>query len=120
MVWTFSLNGQLGPLWPPPAPPAVAGPVGPIAAGTDVIKIGANNTEYSFSPARTRIKSGTTVTFTNVGDIAHDASALQQQDGWSTGALAKGETKLIKFDKPGIYYYICSPHPWMYGQVIVE
>ena len=57
-VWTFSLKGQLGPLWPPPAPPTVAGPIGPIAAGADAIKIGANNIEYSFSPARTRIKSG--------------------------------------------------------------
>jgi quinohemoprotein ethanol dehydrogenase len=118
-VWTFSLKGQLGPLWPPPPPQTVAGPIGPIAAGVDAIKIGANNTEYSFAPARTRIKSGTTVSFTNVGDIPHDASALQQ-DGWSTGALAKGETKTVMFNKPGVYYYICTPHPWMYGQVIVE
>jgi plastocyanin len=118
-IWTFSLKGQLGPLWPPPAPQTAAGPIGPIAAGADAIKIGANNTEYSFAPARTRIKSGTTVSFTNVGDIPHDASALQQ-NGWSTGALAKGETKTVTFDKPGVYYYICTPHPWMYGQVIVE
>ena len=25
-VWTFSLKGQLNPLWPPPPPPTVAGP----------------------------------------------------------------------------------------------
>jgi plastocyanin len=106
-------------LWPPPAPQTIAGPTGPIAVGANEIKIGANNTEYSFSPARTRIKSGTTVSFSNVGDIPHDASALQQ-DSWSTGVMVKGETKTIKFDKPGIYYYICTPHPWMYGQVIVE
>ena len=118
-VWTFSLRGQLSPLWPPPPPQTVAGPTGPIAAGVDAIKIGAGNFEYSFSPARTRIKSGTTVSFTNVGDLPHDASALQQ-NSWSTGALAKGETKTVKFDKPGVYYYICTPHPWMYGQVIVE
>ena len=31
-VWTFSLKGQLNPLWPPPPPPTVAGPAsGPIA-----------------------------------------------------------------------------------------
>jgi len=35
-------------------------------------------------------------------------------------ALAKGETKTVTFDKPGIYYYICTPHPWMYGRIIVE
>jgi alcohol dehydrogenase (cytochrome c) len=120
-VWTFSLKGQLGPLYPPPAPPTVAGPTGAIAAGVDAIKIGANNTEYSFSPARTRIKSGTTLTFTNVGDIPHDSTSLvQDTSGWNTGVMAKGESKTVKFDKPGIYYYICSPHPWMYGQVIVE
>jgi plastocyanin len=28
--------------------------------------------------------------------------------------------KTITFDKPGTYYYICAPHPWMYGQIIVE
>jgi hypothetical protein len=68
-VWTFSLKGQLGPLWPPPPPQTVAGPTGPITVGVDAIKIGANNTEYTFAPARTRIKSGTTVSFSNVGDI---------------------------------------------------
>jgi len=26
----------------------------------------------------------------------------------------------ITFSEPGIHYYICTPHPWMYGQVIVE
>jgi plastocyanin len=98
----------------------VAGPTGPIAAGANEIKIGANNTEYSFSPARTRIKTGTTVSFSNVGDIPHDSTSLAQENGWSTGVLVKGETKTVKFDKPGVYYYICSPHPWMYGQVIVE
>jgi len=30
------------------------------------------------------------------------------------------QSKEIKFTEPGTYYYICTPHPWMYGQVIVE
>jgi len=34
--------------------------------------------------------------------------------------LPKGQAKSITFTKPGVYYYICTPHPWMYGQVIVE
>jgi hypothetical protein len=69
-VWAFSLKGQLNPLWPPPPPPVVAGPTGPIADGVNTIKIGDNNIEYRYFPARTRIKAGTSVTFTNVGDIA--------------------------------------------------
>jgi plastocyanin len=86
----------------------------------DAIKIGSGNTEYSFAPARTRIKAGTTVTFSNVGDVPHDATAFMPVGDWSTGALANGESKTVTFSKPGIYYYICTPHPWMYGQVIVE
>jgi quinohemoprotein ethanol dehydrogenase len=34
--------------------------------------------------------------------------------------LAKGEAKAITFTEPGIHYYICTIHPWMYGAVIVE
>ena len=34
-VWVFSLNGKIGPLWAPPPPVTIAGPVGPIAPGTD-------------------------------------------------------------------------------------
>ena len=121
-VWAFSLKGQLGPLWPPPPPATVAGPGGAIAQGVDSVKIADNNVEYSYWPARTRVKAGTTVTFTNVGDVPHTATAFDKGKigNWDTGALAKGEANKITFNEPGIYYYICTPHPWMYGQVIVE
>ena len=118
-LWAFSLKRQLGPLWPPPPPPTVGGPTGPIAQGVNTIKIGDNNMEYVYLPARTRIKAGTSVTFTNVGDIPHTATDVKQAK-WDTGVLAKGESKAITFSEPGIYYYICAPHPWMYGEVIVE
>ena len=67
------------------------------------------------------MKRGTTVTFTNVGDLPHTATATGATDGkWDTGALAKGDTKTVTCGELGNYYYICTPHPWMYGQVIVE
>jgi len=118
-VWAFSLKGQLGPLWPPPPPQTVAGPTGPIVAGADAVKAGANNVEYSFAPARIRIKAGSTVTFTNVGDLPHSATSMDRGK-WDTGVLLKGQSKAITFVQPGNFYYICLPHPWQYGQVIVE
>jgi len=118
-VWVFSLKGQLGPLWPPPPPQSVAGPAGAVADGVNTIKIGDNNVEYAYWPGRTRVKAGTTVTFTNVGDIPHTATAFQKGN-WDTGVLEKGQSKTVTFSEPGNYYYICAPHPWMYGQVIVE
>ena len=123
-LWVFGMNGQLSPLPPPQPPSRIAGPLGPIADGTSTIKIGDNNVEYAYWPARTRVKAGTAVTFTNVGDIMHTATAATAAgsvaDKWDTGALAKGESKSISFTELGTYYYICTPHPWMYGQVIVE
>ena len=118
-VWVFSLKGQLGPLWPPPPPQNVAGPAGPVADGVNTIKIGDNNVEYAYWPGRTRVKVGTAVTFTNVGDIPHTATAFQKGN-WDTGVLEKGQSKTVTFSEPGNFYYICAPHPWMYGQVIVE
>ncbi len=118
-VWAFSLKGQLGPLWPPPAPQTVAGPTGPILAGVDTVRAGANNVEYSFAPARIRIKAGSTVTFTNVGDLPHSATSMDRGK-FDTGVLIKGQSKAITFAQPGNFYYICLPHPWQYGQVIVE
>ena len=131
-VWAFSLKGQLSALWPPPLPSTIGGPSGlpqrwpavlmaskPIETGVVTIKIGDNNEEFNYSPARIRIKAGTTITFTNVGKLNHDATAFAKRE-WDTGDLATGESKAITFTQPGVYYYVCTPHPWMYGEVIVE
>ena len=117
-VWSFSLKGELRPLWPPPAPAVVAGPSGPVAAGVDAVKIGIYNAEYVFAPARTRVRAGTAVTFTNNGDLPHSATSVD--NGWDTGVLNRGESKTVTFNEAGTYNYICAPHPWMYGQVIVD
>jgi plastocyanin len=112
----------VNPLWPPPPPPTVAGPTGPVADNVDTIKIGAFNSEYSYSPGGDRVKAGTAVPFPNVGDTPHTATAFENGKigSWDTLALSSGEAKTITFDKPGSYYYICTPHPRMSGQVIVK
>ena len=54
--------------------------------------------------------------------MPHTATAFNKGKigDWDTGGLAKGEQKQITFKEPGTYFYICTPHPWMYGQIIVE
>jgi quinohemoprotein ethanol dehydrogenase len=134
-VWAFSLNGQVAPLWPPPPPATMAGPLWiwsrwpavdmaskPIATGVTTVRVGEmgdDNKEWRYSPARIRIHPGTTVTFTNVGELNHNATAFPSHE-WDTGDLTNGESKAITFTQPGSYYYICTPHPWMSGQIIVE
>jgi quinohemoprotein ethanol dehydrogenase len=117
-VWAFSLHGKLEPLWPPPPSQTVAGPTGPIAEGVSKVEIANNNREFGYGPARIRIKAGTTVTWTNIGDLLHTATAEKFE--WDTGDIDPGQSKSVTFTEPGNYYYICKPHPWMYGQIMVE
>ncbi len=119
-LWAFALNGQISPLWPPPPPLTAAGPGGPIVDGADKVKIADLNAEYAYFPARTRVKAGTTVTFVNMGDLPHTATATGADKGkWDTGLLAKGQSKSFTFTEPGTHFYICTIHPWMYGAVYV-
>jgi plastocyanin len=52
--------------------------------------------------------------------LARHASRDKADFKVGTNVLNSGESKTLTFDKPGSYYYICTPNPWMYGQIIVE
>jgi nitrite reductase (NO-forming) len=77
------------------------------------------NPNNDFSPRVITVKAGTTVVWRNDdkimphaihGDKNEFASVfMQPSDDWS-----------MKFDKPGVYQYSCTPHPWMKGTVIVK
>jgi len=59
-----------------------------------------------------RVKRGGQVNFVNMGDIPHSATATATMAGkWDTDILGKGQSKAIKFDEAGTYYFICTPHP---------
>jgi len=120
-VWAFSLKGQLNPLWPPPPPATVAGPTGPIADDVDYGQNWRQQCRIWLFPETSTGQGGDRGDFTNVGDTPHTATAFENGKigEWDTGVLSSGESKTVTFDKPGSYYYICTPHPWMYGQVIV-
>ena len=121
-LWAFSLKGQISPLWPPPPPATTAGPGGPIAAGVDKVKIADLNAEYAYFPARTEIKAGTPVTFTNLGDLPHTATG-------SCGATPANGTPAYSprasrrpspSPSPASTITSAAIHPWMYGAVIVK
>jgi plastocyanin len=65
----------------------------------------------------TTVPVGGTVVWTNFGVQAHTATS---PDGaWDTGMVAPGASAEILFDTPGTYSFVCTPHPWMKGTVIV-
>jgi amicyanin len=77
--------------------------------------------DFKFNPATLTIKKGTTITWTNQDDARHNVVA--QGDNASTGPkselLGQGEKYTFTFDTVGTFEYLCEPHPYMKGSVVV-
>jgi plastocyanin len=76
--------------------------------------------KYAFTPARIKIKKGTTLTWIN-RDIAPHTVTIddENKNGPRSKYFGKGEKFTYAFDKPGIYPYHCDPHPYMKAMVEV-
>jgi quinohemoprotein ethanol dehydrogenase len=122
MLWTFALNGtsRLQPMPNPTVLPViVTGFTGVIAPGGTLTP--PNNltvADFGYTPNRIQIKAGDTITFVNKGPTQHTATSTDGS-GWDTGLLDSGESAAFTFDQPGTYYYTCTPHPFMVGQILV-
>lgn len=84
----------------------------------------------SYSPKVIEVEPGTKVTWTNedvftylAGEFAgiHNAAGGDGEDiFFVTELLAHGEQGSFVFEKEGEYEYMCAPHPYMKGKVIVK
>ena len=70
-----------------------------------------------FDPADIAIESGTTVTWTNDGQMPHTVTA---DDGsFDSEELNPGDSYTVTFSGSGTVPYYCEVHPWMVGSVTV-
>ncbi len=118
VVWAFSLKGgpggrALAEFAAPPAPVNVVALDAPLVAAT-----GVDLQDFSFAPPRITVQAGTPVRFTNKGTQPHNAAGATE-GGWDTGMLENGKTSTVTFNKPGRYSFICTPHPFMIGEIVV-
>lgn len=73
---------------------------------------------FDYSPMELTVTPGTIVTWKNLDGEPHTVASL---DGaFHSPALDQGDTYQFKFDKPGVYKYICSIHPRMMATIIVK
>lgn len=73
---------------------------------------------YLFFPARIEVPAGTIIEWTNGDDVVHTVTAADRS--WDSGGIPPGERWSARFDLPGRYPFLCSPHPFMRGIVIVR
>lgn len=76
-----------------------------------------NIQDYKYTPSTVTVKKGETVIWTNRDSVQHDVSGVGEFKG---PLLTSGESFSYTFDTVGTYDYICTPHPYMQGTVIVE
>jgi plastocyanin len=77
-----------------------------------------------FIPLNLEILRGTTATWENQDSIGHTVQSINGQGiiipMFNSNVLKTGDTFSYKFDKPGVYHYYCSIHPWRIGVVTVS
>ena len=74
--------------------------------------------DFAFSPATLTITAGDTVTWTNEDQVAHTATSTT--GAFDSGSLDQGASFSQTFTTPGTYDYLCTPHPSMTGQIVVQ
>ena len=72
---------------------------------------------FTFGPQELKVKSGTTVTWTNEDDIPH---TVVSPNNFRSKPLDSEDKFSFTFTTPGTYEYFCSLHPHMTGTVVVE
>ena len=85
----------------------------PVWAVDAAVKIG----NFTFGPQELKVKSGTTVTWTNEDDIPH---TVVSPNIFRSKALDSDDKFSFTFTTPGTYKYFCSLHPHMTGTIVVE
>jgi nitrite reductase (NO-forming) len=103
----------------------------PVVYGPETKEVKVSIIGNSFSPKVIKVAPGTTVTWTNedvftymAGEYAgiHNVagmSAPDDSDGLNSPLLAHGESFSQTFTQEWTYDYVCTPHPYMKGRVIV-
>lgn len=81
--------------------------------------VGVKIEKMEFVPQNVKIKVGTTVTWINMEKYNNHSVYFQQESLPESDRLFPGETWQRTFDKPGLFPYICGPHPHMTGTVEV-
>jgi len=73
---------------------------------------------FAFAPASLTVSVGTTVTWTNRDDDAHQVYATN--DLFKSSPMDTNDKFSFEFKAPGTYPYYCRLHPQMKGQIVVQ
>lgn len=74
--------------------------------------------QLRFQTDTVTISAGQTVRWVNDDEVVHTVTFPRGPQ--SSGNLSRGAAFSVTFDRPGVYPYTCTPHPFMSGVVVVR
>jgi plastocyanin len=72
-----------------------------------------------FHPEMVVVPVGSTVSFPNEDPIFHNVFSLSKAKHFDLGYYPKGQTRLVKFDRPGVVQVYCHIHTDMSAAILV-
>lgn len=78
-----------------------------------------NQTGQRFEPEMLVVPVGSSVSFPNSDPIFHSVFSLSKTRSFDLGFYPEGETRLVKFNKPGAVQVFCHLHPDMNATILV-
>ncbi len=76
---------------------------------------------YDYSPRTLKLQRGDTVVWENADDMGHTATRVEDPR-FETGLIRPGQRSapIVMDFAVGTYSYICRPHPFMTGELVIE
>ena len=78
-----------------------------------------NQSQMLFRPLLLPVLVGTTVSFPNNDDLFHNVFSYSQPMEFDLGRYPRGQTRYVRFDKPGVVKVYCDIHSYMYATILV-
>jgi plastocyanin len=78
-----------------------------------------NQKGQRFEPEMVVVPVGSTVSFPNSDPIFHNVFSLSKAKQFDLGFYPAGETRVVKFDHPGVVQVYCHLHPDMSAAILV-
>jgi hypothetical protein len=84
------------------------------------VKAEISTAEKQFSPHVLVVPVGSTVTFPNHDPFNHNVFSLSEESPFDLGLYNRGETRSVRFERPGVVRIYCNVHAQMSALVVVR
>ena len=83
------------------------------------MRVGIRQRNETFTPRVVVVPVGSEVDFPNDDPYYHNVFSLSRSRAFNLGRYPKGQTRVVRFDKPGIVKVFCDIHSHMSAAVVV-